>query len=130
MSCGASSGGTPLRHIGRIGPVACYGSGIYCRDYLSTPPNNNNNNNTSSSSSNNGKVIRNIIGSCTSGTGEHIMQTLLANNICNYYNLTNDEKTLMYMIFIIYIVVIMYQIVLVQFNMVKGKLDLSQQKQS
>lgn len=78
MCCGGSSGGTPLRHVGRIGPVACYGSGIYCKEY-NIPDNKSN-----------------FISTCTSGTGEHIMQTLLASNICNFYNETSDVKILLY----------------------------------
>ncbi|XP_045187127.2 threonine aspartase 1-like isoform X2 [Mercenaria mercenaria] len=62
MAAGVSSGGISLKQLGRLGPAALYGAGCWAVNWKSD--------------------VKPGIAVATSGTGEHLMKTLLARECC------------------------------------------------
>ncbi|XP_060590845.1 threonine aspartase 1-like [Ruditapes philippinarum] len=71
MAAGVSSGGISLKQSGRLGPAAMYGAGCWAVNWKSE--------------------IKPGIAIATSGTGEHLMKTLLARECCQ--SLQQDDFT-------------------------------------
>lgn len=73
VAAGASSGGVALKHEGRVGQAASFGSGVWAITSRDEKPS---------------------IASCTSGCGEHLIKTQLAKNTAESLINTSPEKGL------------------------------------
>ena len=73
VAASCSSGGIALKHSGRIGQAATYGSGVWAQNGLESS-----------------------ISVCTSGCGEHLIRTMLSKEISDAVNSSNCPTSALY----------------------------------